>query len=240
MFVLRFFAGPIVHKINPIGLLFASSLIAVVGLLWLASPIQSVAIIFVAATFYSFGKAFLWPTMLGVAGERYPQCGSIAMGALGAAGMLSVGLIGTERIGTQQGYSMSEDLKANAPATFERYASPETTSAWGYSYQPIIPERLNAANSIEVGEGGSIGETASISDSKIIQDADKQILLSHAAEDVPIVQASALAGGRRALKLTAYIPAAMAVGYLILLLYYKAIGGYRVITLEEALGKSEE
>ncbi|NOZ39839.1 MAG: MFS transporter [Planctomycetes bacterium] len=237
MFVLRFFAGPIVHKINPIGLLLASSVIAVLGLLWLALPIQSVAVIFAAATFYSFGKAFLWPTMLGIAGERYPQCGSVAMGALGAAGMLSVGLIGGVRIGTQQGYSMSEDLKANAPATFERYASPETTTAWGYSYQEIIPERLNAANSIKVGEDGSIGGTASIADSKIIQDADKQILLDNAAEDVPVVQASALSGGRRALKLTAYIPAAMAIGYLILLLYYKAIGGYRVLTLDEALGK---
>ena len=94
MFVLRFFAGPIVHRINPIGLLFSSSLIAVAGLLWLSSPIQSVLVIFAAATLYSFGKAFLWPTMLGVAGERYPQSGSVAMGALGAAGMLSVGLIG--------------------------------------------------------------------------------------------------------------------------------------------------
>jgi len=239
MFVLRFFAGPIVHKINPIGLLLASSLIAIVGLLWLASPIQSVAIIFVAATFYSFGKAFLWPTMLGVVGERYPQCGSIAMGALGAAGMLSVGFIGTERIGTQQGYSMSEDLKANAPATFERYASPDTITSWGYSYQPIIPMRLNAANSMEVNEDGSIDDTSSIEDSKMIQDVDKKILLANAAEDVPAVKSAALSGGRRALKLTAYIPAAMAVGFLILLLYYKAIGGYRVITLEEALGKEK-
>jgi len=237
MFVLRFFAGPIVHKINPIGLLLASSIIAVLGLLWLASPIQSVAIIFVAATFYSFGKAFLWPTMLGVAGERYPQSGSVAMGALGAAGMLTVGLVAGERIGTQQGYAMAEDLKANAPATFERYASPDTTTAWGYSYRQIIPARLNAANSIDVGEDGSIGDTASIADSGIIEEADKTILLASAADDVAAVQSSNLIGGRRALKLTAVIPAAMAVGYLILLLYYKAIGGYRVITLEEALGE---
>ena len=48
-------------------------------LLWLGSPIQSVFMIFVAATFYSFGKAFLWPTMLGVAGERI-RSGSVAMG----------------------------------------------------------------------------------------------------------------------------------------------------------------
>ena len=45
MFVLRFFAGPIVHKINPIGLLFASSVVACLGLLWLGSDIQSLSLI---------------------------------------------------------------------------------------------------------------------------------------------------------------------------------------------------
>ena len=239
MFILRFFAGPIVHKINPIGLLLASSIIAVVGLLWLASPIQSVAIIFLAATFYSFGKAFLWPTMLGVAGERYPQCGSVAMGALGAAGMLTVGLMGGERIGTQQGHAMSEDLKASAPSTFARYASADPVKAWGYEYQPIIPERLNAANSIEIAADGSAVDTSPIADSEIIQDEDKQLLIDNVAEDVPAVKASNIAGGRQALRLTAYVPAAMAVGYLILLVYFRAIGGYRVITLSEAMGKAE-
>ena len=240
MFVLRFFAGPIVHKINPIGLLLASSIIAVVGLLWLASPIETVGMIFVAATFYSFGKAFLWPTMLGVAGERYPQCGSVAMGALGAAGMLTVGLVAGERIGAQQSYSMSENLKVTAPATFDRYADAETETSWGYSFQGIIPERLGAANSIKVKEDGTLGDTAPITNSKIIADEDKQILLANAAEDVPAMQASYLNGGRQALKMTSYIPAAMAVGFLILVLYYKAQGGYRVISLEEALGKSKE
>ncbi len=239
MFVLRFFAGPIVHKINPIGLLLASSIVAVLGLLWLASPIQSVAVIFLAATFYSFGKAFLWPTMLGVAGERYPQSGSVAMGALGAAGMLTVGLVAGERIGAQQGYAMSDDLKANAPETFERYVAPETTTSWGYTYQPIVPERLNAANSIKVEADRSIIDTSAISDSELIQIDDKQALLASAAEDVPAVQDAYLSGSRRALKMTAYIPAAMAVGYLCLLLYYKATGGYRVIELEEALGTAD-
>lgn len=237
MFVLRFFAGPIVHKINPIGLLLVSSIIAVGGLLWLASPIQSVAIIFLAATFYSFGKAFLWPTMLGVAGERYPQSGSVAMGALGAAGMLTVGLVAGERIGAQQGYSMSEDLKSSAPATFERYAGAETAESWGYKYQPLIPERLNAANSIELNNDGSIGETTPISSSELIAAEDKAELVSNAGTDVPAVKASNLNGGRKALQLTAYVPAAMAVGFLILLVYYKATGGYRVISLEEALAK---
>jgi len=41
------------------------------------------------------------------------------------------------------------------------------------------------------------------------------------------------AGGRRALTLTAMIPGGMAAGFLILLLYFKSIGGYKVIRLDE-------
>ncbi|MDE2977799.1 MAG: MFS transporter, partial [Acidobacteriota bacterium] len=37
MFVLRFFAGPIVHRINPLGLLFVSAVVAAIGLYSLGS-----------------------------------------------------------------------------------------------------------------------------------------------------------------------------------------------------------
>ncbi len=232
MFILRFFAGPIVHKINPIGLLLGSSVIACAGLIWLSQPIAGVTMMFVAVTFYSFGKAFLWPTMLGVCGERYPQSGAIAMGALGAAGMLCVGQIGGPRIGAQQGYNVSQNLKETAPETFERYASAEETDAWGLQYQAIVPERLNAANSIEVKEDGTIGETKPISEAELIKDEEKTVLLENAATDVPKVQASYMHGGRRALFLTSYIPGAMAIGFLILVIYYKSIGGYKVLDVD--------
>ena len=63
MFVLRFFAGPIVHRINPLGLLFVSSLVATAGLLMLGSSATGITII-IAATVYGAGKTFFWPTML--------------------------------------------------------------------------------------------------------------------------------------------------------------------------------
>ncbi len=230
MFVLRFFAGPIVHKINPIGLLLASSIVACGGLLWLSQPTSSLPMIFLAATFYSFGKAFLWPTMLGVAGERYPQCGSVAMGALGAVGMLTVGQIAGARIGAQQGYHMSENLKTDAIATYERYAVDEETESWGYKYRALAGEKLNAANSIEVGEGEI--NTAPITGSELIDAAAKDALIANAATDVPAVKAANLHGGRMALKETAIIPAAMAVGFLVLVIYFASIGGYKVIRLD--------
>ncbi|MDA0284564.1 MAG: MFS transporter [Planctomycetota bacterium] len=231
MFILRFFAGPIVHRINPIGLLFGSSVIACVGLLWLGSPIESVFMIFVAATFYSFGKAFLWPTMLAVAGERWPQCGAVAMGALGAAGMITVGQIGGARIGTQQGYAMSESLKESSPETFQRYAAEKTISGFGYEFKPLIAERMNAANSIHVNADGTLKDTSPISNAGLIAEADKQTLLENATKDVPAVQAANLAGGRQALTWTSQIPASMAVGFLILLVYFRVIGGYKVLDI---------
>ena len=38
-------------------------------------------------------------------------------------------------------------------------------------------------------------------------------------------------GGQMALKITAGIPATMAVGYLILLIYFRAIGGYKLVEI---------
>ena len=232
MFVLRFFAGPIVHRINPIGLLLGSSVIACLGLLWLGSASLSggVVMIFVAATFYSFGKAFLWPTMLAVAGERYPQCGAIAMGALGAAGMLTVGQIGGARIGTQQGYAMSQVLEESAPETFNRYAAEGTTSGFGYTYQPLDPARLNAANGTEL-ENGKPKDTSKITDATLIPEEKKADLIAHADVDFPAVQDAYLSGGRQALTWTSQIPAGMAVGFLILVLFYKSVGGYKVLKL---------
>ncbi|MEO1618486.1 MAG: MFS transporter, partial [Planctomycetota bacterium] len=203
MFILRFFAGPIVHRINPIGLLLASSVIACLGLLWLSQPMTSLILVFAAATFYSFGKAFLWPTMLAVAGERYPRSGAVAMGALGAAGMLTVGLVAGGRIGAQQGEAFSASLKESAPATFERYADAEETSSWGLTYRPIAGAKANAAKSIEVEESGELSTKDPITNAEQIPEDEKAELLANASEDVPAVQEANIAGGRIALFKTA-------------------------------------
>ena len=79
MFILRFFAGPIVEKINPIGLLFVCSILGAVGLTLLGSATTGMAVL-AAATIYGIGKTFLWPTMLGVVGERFPRGGAPSAG----------------------------------------------------------------------------------------------------------------------------------------------------------------
>lgn len=246
MFVLRFFAGPIVHRLNPIGLLLASSVIAVLGLLWLGMETTSVAMIFAAATLYSLGKAFLWPTMLAVAGERYPQSGSVAMSALGAAGMISVGTIGGTMIGAQQSEQMSVALEEAAPETYQRYTSGVENDFLGYKYRGLDPGLQQAAmeghraqkadNQEEVAAKReaaveTVSKNASLSDEEIT--ARQEAISANFDADSAAVSKAYDTGSRQALVMTAMVPVGMAVGFLILALYYKAIGGYKVIRLDD-------
>src|SRR6186713_2134927 len=96
--VLRLFAGPLVHRFSPLGLLAISALVAVGGL-WLLSDANSAIAIVVAATVYSFGKAFFWPTSLGVVSEQSPKGGAITMNVVAGIGMLGAGVIGGPLIG---------------------------------------------------------------------------------------------------------------------------------------------
>ena len=73
MMVLRFwFAGPIVEKLTPLGLLAASAILAIAGL-YLLSFATGMFMIFACATLYGFGKTFFWPTTLGVVSEQCPK-----------------------------------------------------------------------------------------------------------------------------------------------------------------------
>src|SRR5204863_1317870 len=89
MFVARHFAGPLVHKLSAIGLLWCSCLLAALGLVALSvadSPVTGI----LAATVWGAGVCFMWPTMLATASERFPHGGALLMGLMGTAGTLSI------------------------------------------------------------------------------------------------------------------------------------------------------
>jgi MFS family permease len=89
MFVMRHFAGPLVHKLSPIGLLWCSCLTASLGLISLSvanSPVTGL----LAATIWGTGVCYMWPTMLATASERFPRGGALLMGLMGTAGTLSI------------------------------------------------------------------------------------------------------------------------------------------------------
>lgn len=92
MFVLRYFAGPIAHKLSPIGMMCISVVLAACGL-FLLSNVTTTAMAFVAATVFYVGVCFMWPTMLGITSERFPQGGAFTMGLMGFAGQFALGLV---------------------------------------------------------------------------------------------------------------------------------------------------
>lgn len=92
MFVLRFFAGPIAHRISPIGMMWASVTIAGLGLMLLATA-TTAGMAYLSATIFYVGVCFMWPTMLGITSERFPHGGAFAMGLMGFAGQFALGLV---------------------------------------------------------------------------------------------------------------------------------------------------
>jgi fucose permease len=118
MMVLRFYAGPIIHRFKPLGLLIISSGVAAVGL-FLLSKSTGMTILFVA-TFYGLGKTFFWPTMLGVVSEQCPKGGALTLNAIGGMGMLAVGVLGMPFIGSLQDNASSELLMEKNPTIYSQ------------------------------------------------------------------------------------------------------------------------
>ena len=87
----RSFAGPIVHRLNPNGMLIFSALFAAIGL-FLLSKTSGYAVVGAAAVF-AVGICFFWPTMLGFVSEYLPKTGALGLSLMGGAGMFSVSLV---------------------------------------------------------------------------------------------------------------------------------------------------
>ncbi len=120
MMVLRFCAGPIIHKLSPLGLLATCALLAVVGLTALSKTNGAATwLIFAAATLYAFGKTFFWPTTLGLTSEQCPKGGALTLNAMGGIGMLAVGILGFPFIGYLQETTATKELQVKDPALYQ-------------------------------------------------------------------------------------------------------------------------
>jgi len=89
MAVGRYFAGPVVHALNPAGVLLASAVVAALGIFMLSQV--SGAMVYVAALLFSVGVMYFWPTMIGFVSEYQAKTGALGLSLVGAAGMLFVG-----------------------------------------------------------------------------------------------------------------------------------------------------
>ena len=223
---LRFFAGPIVERISSLGLLLCSALIGALGL-YLISIGERIEFMFFAATVYAVGKTFLWPTMLGVLGERFPQSATIGMAIMGCVGMLSAGALGGPGIGYKQDYFASQHLQEIAPSTFQRVKAPNENQ---FLFFPAITGIDGSKAAMVSDRGAAIGSDREIAgeawqDEKFAEQRKQydwwQVNSSYGDEDAAPVGEATLLGSRMALRVTALVPAVMAVLYAILLFGFR-------------------
>jgi MFS family permease len=209
MFGLRFCAHFIESKLklSPIGLLFVCSVIGFIGLT-LASGMQTFGMALVALGIYAIGKTFFWPTMLAVVGDRYPQTGAVAMSIMGGIGMLSAGLIGGPGLGYGKDRFAGEALKEKDAALYAEYKAEKPST-----FLNLKSTEAFGLDGVKLAAAKEAKEKTEAQ--KVVVEADQQ-------------------GDRRTLKADSFIPLTMAVIYLLLMLYFKTIGGYRPLTVEEA------
>jgi MFS family permease len=120
MVLLRFSAGPLIHKLSPLGLLATCSALAALGLFALSKTSGAgMFTIFAAATLYGVGKTFFWPTILGLTSEQCPRGGALTLNAVGGIGMLAVGILGQPFIGYLQESSATKQLESANPALYQ-------------------------------------------------------------------------------------------------------------------------
>jgi fucose permease len=91
MAVGRSFAGTMVHRFNPNGMLIFSSFFAAIGLFLLSKTTGYAAV--GSAAVFAVGICFFWPTMLGFVSEYLPKTGALGLSLMGGAGMFSVSLV---------------------------------------------------------------------------------------------------------------------------------------------------
>ena len=194
MFTLRFFAGPIVERINPIGLLFASAMMGTAGLYMLGQDFtNSMWPWMFAVTVYGLGKTFYWPTLLGMISERFPKGGALALGLSGGIGMIGAGILGGPGIGWKQDHFAVQKIKETSPTAYDRYKAPKESgfpvfSAIAPDLLPPVAGLDNAKLKVFDDFNGNVGS---------VRAAQKAKAASETAPPVPLVLADAIVLGTK-------------------------------------------
>jgi MFS family permease len=88
MVIGRAFAGSVVHRLTPTGVLLLSSIFSAIGLYILGHTTGNM--LFVGALLFGIGVCYFWPCMLGFVSENLPKTGAVGINLMGGAGMFAV------------------------------------------------------------------------------------------------------------------------------------------------------
>jgi putative MFS transporter len=104
MAVGRYFAGPIVHKLDAAGVLLTSAILTAIGVYLMSNvngyipfvlqsgEIVKLQVIYLWAIIFALGVCYFWPTMIGYVAENIPRSGAFGLSIMGGMGMFATSI----------------------------------------------------------------------------------------------------------------------------------------------------
>jgi len=220
MFIMRFFAGPLAHKLSPVGMLTCSALLSAVGLYWL-SYVDNPVMAFVAATVFGVGIAYFWPTMLGVTAERFPKGGALLLGLMGCFGNLAISQVLPQMGAIYDSYTVNDlpsDLKTKTVTGPDNKKLPLVITEKESWLQELLPREVNE----RIYPAGT---------RKLNPEARKA--LAGTPEEGPVKKAEAV-GAANAFRWVAVLPAFLVVIFGLIALTDRLRGGYKAVHIGDS------
>jgi MFS family permease len=86
----RYFAGPLIHKLDITGVLFGSAIISAIAIYLMS--IATGPMIYIAAVLFAIGVCYFWPNMISFVAEYLPKTGALGMSVIGGIGMVGLSI----------------------------------------------------------------------------------------------------------------------------------------------------
>lgn len=235
MALLRFFAGPVIERLSPLGILTCSAALAGFGL-YMLSHFQQVGAVFVAATIFAIGVCYIWPTMLGVTSERVPKGGALALSVMSGAGMLVVGMFTTPWMGDIADRNLpnaldparTEQVLAQAVAQYPTMAANADEKMAGDIEATVNLARETLASKASSGEFDGIQVATALRE--VIKNGQGS---PTATEAQALLNPAENFGGRMAFRSVAPLAGIVFLIFLGLFLVERSRGGYKIERIEQ-------
>lgn len=236
MAVLRSFAGPVIHRLSPTGILVASAILAGAGLYWFSFA-ESTAMAFASATVFAVGVCYFWPTMLGVVSERVPKSGALGLALMGGMGMLIVGVVTAPQMGRiSDGYLHQQLDEGQTRAALQRVVEVYPAAAVG---QPQVirdeaTEAVSAATKVLTAPQLPQGDTAGALRTAISNNPGGDEASAVVEEIQGVLNPADNYGGRMSFRYIAPFSIVIIIVFGALYLRDRKAGGYAVETIDGA------
>ena len=86
----RYFAGPLINRLDTTGVLLGSAVLACLGLFMLSNVTGG--LVYVGTAVFALGICYFWPNMLAFTAKYLNKSGALGLSLMGGAGMLGAGI----------------------------------------------------------------------------------------------------------------------------------------------------